>query len=134
MKVLVASFLAVACSTAVHAADTTSPSPSPSPSPACAAKRASIESQITEAKAHNNRRQLSGLQSALAANKRRCTDASLAAERQRDITAATKKVNRREADLAAAQAKGDPKKIAKEQKQLDAAREALAEAQKPLPQ
>ena len=130
MKVLVASFLAVACSTAVHAADTTSPSPSP----ACAAKRASIESQITEAKAHNNRRQLSGLQSALAANKRHCTDASLAAERQRDITAATKKVNRREADLAAAQAKGDPKKIAKEQKQLDAAREALAEAQKPLPQ
>lgn len=126
MKGLVASLLAIACSTAVHAAD--------APSPACAAKQASIESQITEAKAHNNRRQLSGLQSALAANKRHCTDASLAAERQRDITAATKKVNRREADLAAAQAKGDPKKIAKEQQQLDAAREALAEAQKPLPQ
>ncbi|OWQ46139.1 DUF1090 domain-containing protein [Roseateles sp. L2-2] len=126
MKVLVASFLAFACSTAVHAAD--------APSPACAAKRASIESQISEATAKGNRRQLAGLKSALAANKRHCTDASLAADRERDIAAATKKVTRREADLATAQAKGDPKKIAKEQKQLDAAREALAEAQKPLPQ
>ncbi|WP_431288740.1 DUF1090 domain-containing protein [Roseateles chitinivorans] len=126
MKVLVASFLAFACSTAVHAAD--------APSPACAAKRASIESQISEATTKGNRRQLAGLKSALAANKRHCTDASLAADRERDIAAATKKVTRREADLATAQAKGDPKKIAKEQKQLDAAREALAEAQKPLPQ
>ena len=126
MKVLVASLLAVACSAAVHAAD--------APSPACAAKRASIESRISEATAQGNRRQLSGLKSALAANKRHCTDASLAADRQRHIAAATKKVNRREADLAAAQAKGDPKKVAKEQKQLDAARESLAEAQKPVPQ
>ncbi|ANH68867.1 DUF1090 domain-containing protein [Mitsuaria sp. 7] len=130
MKALVASLLAIACSTMVSAA---APAADP-PSPACAAKRASIESQIAEAQAKGNRRQLSGLQSALAANKRHCTDASLAAARQRDITAATKKVSRREADLAAAQAKGDAKKIAKEQKQLDAAREALSEAQKPVPQ
>ncbi|WP_431259022.1 DUF1090 domain-containing protein [Roseateles chitinivorans] len=126
MKRLVASLLAVACAPAVLAAD--------APSAACAAKRASIESRISEATANGNRRQLSGLKSALAANKRHCTDASLEADRQRDIAAATKKVTRREADLATAQAKGDPKKIAKEQKQLDAAREALAEAQKPLSQ
>lgn len=125
MKVFVAWLLSVTCATTALAAG--------EPSPACAAKRTSIETQITEAKAHGNRQKIAGLESALAANKRHCTDASLEAARQRDISAATKKVARREADLSAAQAKGDAKKIAKQQGQLDAARAALAEAQKPLP-
>ena len=102
------------------------------PSPACAAKRASIESQIAEAKAQGRRQQLFGLNRALRANKAHCTDASLEAERQRDIGAATKAVSKREADLAAAQKKGDARKIAKEQAQLDEARAELARAQAPL--
>jgi Protein of unknown function (DUF1090) len=109
-----------------------SPAIAAQPSPACDAKRASIEAQIAEAKAHGNRQQLAGLNTALRANKSHCTDASLESARQRDISAATRKVKQRESDLAAAQAKGDSTKIAKQQAQLDAAREALTEAQKPL--
>ena len=126
MKRLFASILSLFCAASAMAAG--------EPSPACQAKRANIESQISAAKAKGNDRRVVGLESALAANKRHCTDASLEAERQRHITAANKKVARREADLAAAQAKGDAKKIAKQQRQLDVAREELTEAQKPLAQ
>ncbi|WP_416758585.1 DUF1090 domain-containing protein [Roseateles sp. So40a] len=126
MKRLFASILSLFCAASAMAAG--------EPSPACQAKRANIESQIAAAKAKGNDRRVVGLESALAANKRHCTDASLEAERQRHITAANKKVARREADLAAAQAKGDAKKIAKQQRQLDVAREELTEAQKPLAQ
>jgi Protein of unknown function (DUF1090) len=124
VKTLVALLL-----TAIYVVPTFAAAP---PSPACDAKRSSIEAQIAEAKAHGNRQQLAGLNTALRANKMHCTDASLEAARQRDIAAATKKVAQRESDLTAAQAKGNQKKIAKQQAQLDAARQALAEAQKPL--
>lgn len=66
------------------------------------------------------------------ANQAHCSDASLAAERERDIQKATKKVAKREKDLAEAQRKGDPDKIAQRQRRLDEARQALTEAQKPL--
>jgi Protein of unknown function (DUF1090) len=124
VKALTALLLSAACMAPALAA--------PSTSPACDAKRSSIEAQIAEARTHGNRQQLAGLNAALRANRSHCTDASLEASRQREISAATKKVAQRESALAAAQAKGDPKKIAKQQAQLDAARQALAEARKPL--
>ncbi|MDW5443258.1 DUF1090 domain-containing protein [Polaromonas sp. SM01] len=102
------------------------------PSAACEAQRARIEAQIERAQAAGNSREVAGLQKALRANKAHCSDASLAAERERNIRKATKKVAEREKDLAEAQRKGDPDKIAQRQRKLDEARQALAEAQKPL--
>lgn len=102
------------------------------PSAACAAKRARIESQISQAQAQGRQQQLAGLQKALRANQAHCTDALLATERDSDIHKATKKLADREHKLAQAQAKGDPRKIARQQAALDAARDELAEAQKPL--
>jgi hypothetical protein len=101
-------------------------------SPACAAKRTSIETQISEANAHGQRYKLAGLQRALRANQAGCTDASLAKERDVDIAKASKNVSQREAELGAAQRKGDAKKVAKQQQKLDEARSELSEASKPL--
>lgn len=100
--------------------------------PACEAKRANIESQISQAQAQGRQHQLAGLQTALRANRANCTDAMLAAERESDIKKATKKVAEREQKLAKAQAKGDSRKIASQQADLDEARSDLAQAQKPL--
>lgn len=102
------------------------------PSAACEAKRARIEAQISQAQAAGNSREVAGLQKALRANKAHCSDASLAAERKREIRKATKKVAEREKELAKAKRKGDPDKIAQRQNKLDEARQELAEAQKPL--
>ncbi|OWQ85650.1 hypothetical protein CDN99_21435 [Roseateles aquatilis] len=102
------------------------------PGPACAAKRASIETQITEAKAHGNKPQLAGLERALRATKAHCTDEGLAREREARIRKAQKEVTAREADLAKEQQDGNEKKIAKRSAKLDAAQRELEEAQKPL--
>lgn len=101
-------------------------------SPACAAKQARIESQLTEATAQGRSREVAGLKQALRSNKAHCTDASLAKERDAEIRQATKKVAEREKSLAAAEKKGDAKKIAARKAKLDEAQKALAEAQKPL--
>ena len=104
------------------------------PSAACAAKRARIESEISQAQAQaqGRQQQLAGLQKALRANQSHCTDALLATERESDIQKATKKVTQREQKLAKAQAKGDSRKIASQQAELDESRSELAQAQKPL--
>ena len=102
------------------------------PSAACAAKRTRIESEISQAQAQGRQQQLAGLQKALRANQSHCTDALLAAERESDIQKTTKKVAQREQKLAKAQAKGDSRKIASQQAELDEARSELAQSQKPL--
>jgi hypothetical protein len=101
-------------------------------SPACAAKRAQIEAQISQASAQGNKQQLAGLQKALKANKANCSDASLAAERDKQIKAAQKKVASREKSLREAEQKGDAKKIADRKTKLEAAKAELVEAEKPL--
>ncbi|THT99379.1 DUF1090 domain-containing protein [Lampropedia puyangensis] len=101
-------------------------------SPACEAKRAAIEAQITQANAQGRTQQVAGLEKALAANKAHCTDAQLAAERDKDIQQALQKVAEREQELSEAQAKGDAEKMAKRRAKLQEAREQLTEAQKPL--
>ena len=100
--------------------------------PACVAKRTRIESEISQAQAQGRQHQLAGLQTALRANRANCTDAMLATERDREIKKATKKVAEREQKLAKAQAKGNSRKIASQQADLDEARSDLAQAQKPL--
>ena len=100
--------------------------------PACAAKRARIEYEVSQAQAQGRQHQIAGLQNALRATQKNCTDAQLAADRDRDIKKATKKVAEREQKLAKAQAKGDAGKIASQQADLEKARSNLAQAQKPL--
>lgn len=56
----------------------------------------------------------------------------MAKERDAQIRQATKKVAEREKSLAAAQKKGDARKIAARKAKLDEAQKALAEAQRPL--
>ncbi|WP_349744119.1 DUF1090 domain-containing protein [Roseateles cavernae] len=101
-------------------------------SPACEAKRAAIETQITQAQARGRSQEVAGLNRALAANKARCTDASLAKERETRIRAAERKVAEREKSLREAEHKGDAKKIASRKTKLDEARHELTEAEKPV--
>lgn len=101
-------------------------------SPACAAKRANIESQISEARGHAQA--LKGLQRALKAHIAHCSDASLAEEREAKIAKAQRELAARESDLREAERKGDAKKMASRKVKLDEARRELAEAQKPLMQ
>ncbi|RYF65369.1 MAG: DUF1090 domain-containing protein [Comamonadaceae bacterium] len=104
------------------------------PSPACAAKRADIQAQLSEATAQKRKHEVAGLQKALKANQANCTDASLAKDRDRDIKQAQKKVAERERSLAEAERKGDAKKIADRQAKLEAARSGLARAERPISQ
>lgn len=104
------------------------------PSHACLAKRASIESQISEATARGRTQQVAGLKIALKGNKARCSDTLLASEREKDIQQAKRKVTEREKSLAEAERKGDAKKIADRTAKLEQARSDLAEAEKPLAQ
>ncbi len=101
-------------------------------SPACAAKRAEIERQLDVATSHGRTRQAAGLRTALKENRSYCTDEGLAKERERDIRQARQKVTQREKKLAEAQRKGDAKKIASRQEELNIARRALADAQRPV--
>lgn len=96
--------------------------------PACAAKITRIEFEVGQAQAQGRQHQIAGLQKALRATQSHCTDASLAADRESDIQKATKKVAEREQKLA----KGDAQKIARQQADLEEARSALVNAQKPL--
>jgi hypothetical protein len=102
------------------------------PSVACAAKRADIEAQLSEATAHGRKQEIAGLQKALRANKANCTDESLAKDREKDIKQAQKKVAEREQSLAEAKRKGDPKKIADREAKLDVARRELTRAETPI--
>lgn len=102
------------------------------PSPACAAKRADIERQLDAATSQGRTREAAGLRTALDANKARCTDELLARKREDDIRQSRRKVAQREKKLEAAQRKGDAKKIARRQEELDNARRALADAQRPV--
>lgn len=100
--------------------------------PACAAKITRIEFEVGQAQAQGRQHQIAGLQKALRATQSNCTDASLAADREIDIKKATEKVAEREQKLAKAQAKGDTRKIASQQADLDKAHSELLQAQKPL--
>ncbi|SFU60667.1 Protein of unknown function [Polaromonas sp. YR568] len=102
------------------------------PSAACEAKRASIETEITQAKANGHPEKVKGLERALKANKAGCTDASLAAARDADIRKAEHKVKALEKDLARAEKKGKADKIARQKAKLEAAKTELEAAKKPV--
>jgi hypothetical protein len=120
-SVILASLFAL-CSTASFAA---------TPISACEAKRAHIEAQIVEAKAHGQQQKVAGLEKALRENIAHCSDVSLAKEQESKILSAKQKVADRETELREAELKGDAKKIVKSKAKLDEARQALSEAEKP---
>lgn len=116
-----ASLLALSCATAGAA----------TPSAACEAKRASIETEIAQAKANGHPEKVKGLERALKANKAGCSDASLAAARDADIRKAEHKVKALEKDLSRAEKKGKPEKIARQKAKLEAARSEFEAAKNP---
>lgn len=98
----------------------------------CAAKKFELQTQIDQAKAHNNTHQQAGLQTALDQVNAHCTDASLRQQREKKIAAAKHEVSEREADLATATKKGDHDKIGKRQAKLDESRKELQNAKAEL--
>lgn len=102
-------------------------------SAACALKRQDIQEQMAHAKAAGRSQQVAGLEKALAANQAYCSDAGLEQERAEAIEKAQRKVTEREQELAQAQAKAEPEKIANKQAKLAQARQQLAQALQPVP-
>lgn len=100
----------------------------------CAAKKNSLEQQITYAKKHGNTHRLAGLETALAEVNAHCTDSGLRASREAKIKEKQEKVAERQADLKKSQETGDSKKIAKKQKKVQEAQAELKEAQNELNQ
>jgi DNA-binding NarL/FixJ family response regulator len=96
----------------------------------CDAKRASLEQEITYARAHGNANRVDGLETALAKLNANCTDASLRSASQRKVADAQKKLREREHDLNEAKAQGkSAKKIAERQRKVDEAHAELERAQ-----
>ena len=123
---LMAAVLAFGCSTTLLAAEPVKPLTG------CAAKRAAIEQQLEQAKAHGNRNRVAGLQTALEKVKTYCTDGSLTQERKQHVLDAEKEVAQREKDLRKAMNKGDAEKVEKRKDKLAEARAELEQAKREL--
>lgn len=113
-----------ACITPIYAAEK---------SRACEAYRASLKAQISRANSQGRLQEASEVGKSLEANKARCTDESVAAEREQRIRKARLKVEDHEEARMAAERSGKADRIADRQKKLDAAYLELDEAMKPLP-
>ncbi|WP_094800398.1 DUF1090 domain-containing protein [Bordetella genomosp. 5] len=98
-----------------------------SPLRGCAAKKQSIERELTHAREHGNSNRVRGLEKALAAAQD-CDDASLQRERQEKVRDAEKKVKEREEELAEEKAEGKRKDIQKAERKLKEAQDELAAA------
>ncbi|MFF7105614.1 DUF1090 domain-containing protein [Pseudomonas sichuanensis] len=94
----------------------------------CAAKRQAISEQIEQARAHGNKEQLAGLETALGEVTEHCTDAGLRKEREQKVLDARHEVNQRTKDLDKAMKKGDAEKINKRKDKLAEAKKELQEA------
>jgi uncharacterized protein YdcH (DUF465 family) len=113
-----------ACTTPAHAAER---------SRACEAYRASLRAQISRATSQGRLQEASEIRKSLDANKARCTDESVAAEREERIRKARLKLEDHLEARMAAERSGKADRIADRQKKLDAAYLELDEAMKPLP-
>ncbi|MNJ98598.1 hypothetical protein D3C87_163650 [compost metagenome] len=94
----------------------------------CADKRADIEMQIVEAQSAKNKNREAGLRKALSELNAHCTDEGLSKAHQEKLNKLQAKVDERMADLKAAEAKGDKKKIEKQTKKLQEAETELQNA------
>ncbi|TQI82378.1 uncharacterized protein DUF1090 [Serratia fonticola] len=95
----------------------------------CATKAQDIQTQIDYATQHGNTHRVAGLEKALSEVQAHCTEAGLAADRQKKIAEKQSKVAEREQELKEAQQTGKADKIAKKQKKLAEAQAELKAAQ-----
>ncbi|HZZ12924.1 MAG TPA: DUF1090 domain-containing protein [Paraburkholderia sp.] len=96
----------------------------------CEAKRASLEKEITYARAHGNANRVDGLETALAQMNANCTDAKLRSASERKVADAQKRLAEREKALQEAKSEGkSAKKIADRQRKVDEAHADLERAQ-----
>lgn len=95
----------------------------------CATKAQDIQTQIDYATQHGNTHRVAGLEKALSEVQTHCTEAGLAADRQKKIAEKQSKVAEREQELMEAQQTGKADKIAKKQKKLAEAQAELKAAQ-----
>ena len=95
----------------------------------CKRKEQAIETKMEYARKHGNQEQLRGLEEALSQVRRWCSDGTLRSKAELNILEKQDKVKERQADLdkAVTEGKGE-KKIAKLQRKLGEAKEALAQA------
>lgn len=98
----------------------------------CAGKQSEIEAQLAQAQAAGNKPQAAGLEKALKEARAHCTDSGLQQQRQQKVDKAKKEVAEREADLEKAKRSGKQKKIDKQQRKLDEAREEQKAAEQEL--
>lgn len=94
----------------------------------CAAKRSAIENQLKEARDHDNRGQISGLEKALKENTEHCTDGTLRKDREQKVLDARHEVSQRKRDLDKAMKKGDAEKIEKRKAKLAESNSELQQA------
>ena len=90
----------------------------PATGESCIAKRDAIVRDIDEAKAKGQKQRVRGLERALGANQRNCSDAGLQAEHRKRIQAQERKVAERQRDLQQARRQGRPEKIAQRENKL----------------
>jgi hypothetical protein len=91
------------------------------PAVGCAAKRDALVSALSEARAHDNDRQVAGLQEALNNVEAYCDDGALLKESDSKLAELKTKVDERLSELQSARVEGKPDKIAKKQTKLDEA-------------
>jgi hypothetical protein len=94
----------------------------------CAAKACRLDAQIAQAKAAGKTKELAALEKTRAENTH-CSDDGLKAKRAAALAQAQQGIDKRTAELAKAQATGDPAKIKKAQKKLDNAQAVHKELQ-----
>ncbi len=98
----------------------------------CAAKVQDIQAQLEQARKRGNRNRVNGLEKALRETRANCTDASLRAEREREVAKHEREVEERRKDLREAEAERDPKEIDKRRGKLADALAELSEARREL--
>ena len=84
----------------------------------CNAKREAIERDIDAAKAKGQAQRVRGLERALSANQRNCSEARLQAEHRKRVQAQERKVAERQRELKEAKHKGRADKIAQREAKL----------------
>jgi len=84
----------------------------------CNAKREAIERDIDAAKARGQAQRVQGLERAMRANQRNCSEERLQAEHRKRVQAQERKVAERQRELEAAKHKGRADKIAQRESKL----------------
>jgi len=102
--------------------------------PACARKAAAIETQLKYAEVGGNKHRARGLERALHATRKNCTDAGLIQDRQHDIAEQEKKLQKIRQDLKEKEREGRfdkvrklERKLKRERKELEVLKQELVE-------